>query len=175
MRTDSEWLYWPQFKASKGNLLPPPGLRSWLLEQGSLTARVRSASSEHLQVRALRQLVDRPSSEEARYLNLAFQRLALIRDVEISGVGGVWFTAHSVMPLSSLQGKLRPLRHWPGSRSLGDFLYSNPTMYSGPIQICTGRDAEQVPWWGRRRIYHLYGKPLLVCEFFSLHSPCANN
>jgi chorismate--pyruvate lyase len=71
-----------------------------------------------------------------------------------------------------MTGRLHSLRHLD-NRPLGALLFADPTMRRGAMEI--GRiPATQVPGgqggdarlWGRRSLFYLDGKPLLVSEIF---------
>ena len=149
--------------------------RDWLLDQGSLTERLIAASGGEFSVRVLSQSLQRPSLSERRALSLPEHRLALVREVILSGAGVPWVFARSVIPLQTLTGRLRRLRHLD-SRPLGALLFSDPTMSREPLQwACIDFDSQSLspqvasltqPAWGRRSVFKLSAKPLLVCEVF---------
>lgn len=153
--------------------LPPPRhwqlhasreIRSWLLEPGSLTARLVARSAGHFRVEVLSQYWGRPAVEEARRLRLHPGRFALIREVALIGHDEVWVRARSVLPASSLSGPGRRLRKL-GNRSLGGLLFRDPTLRRGPIEISRLHQAEGLVFARRSHlVYH--GRPLLVAECF---------
>lgn len=145
-------------------LHPPAAWRSWLLEPGSLTARLVSASGGDFRVALLAQYWGRPAPEEARRLGLPAGRFALIREVALIGQGRVWVRARSVLPASSLTGAGRRLRKL-GNRSLGSLLFRDPTLRRGPIEIARVAQPEGVVF-ARRSHLRYHGKPVLVAECF---------
>jgi len=162
------------------NLAPAPnlasnrGLRPWLLDKGSLTAKLMALSHGNFHVRVVRQTYARASRSEAVALGIAPHSLSLIREVVLMGHNQPWVFARSVLPLSSLTGKLRHLRK-QGSRPLGAFLFSQPHLTRSPIALALINrhhgyvPAELIgdtPVWGRRSIFYVDGKPLLVSEVF---------
>lgn len=152
----------------------PPLLRGWLLDDSSLTAKLQQLSGGDFRVEVLRQQVGRPARSEWRSLDIGQHRLALIREVVLYGQGRPWVFARSILPMSSLTGSLRRLRGLD-NRPLGAFLFSQPGLRRGvmevaaldhrhqylPASLCTGE-----PLWGRRSVFHLQEKPLLVSEVF---------
>jgi chorismate--pyruvate lyase len=152
----------------------PARLRSWLLDDRSLTAKLQQLSGGDFRVEVLRQRVARPALSERRSLGLGLRQLALVREVVLYGRGQPWVFARSILPLSSLTGSLRRLRRLD-NRPLGAFLFSQPGLHRGAIEVaalsrhhrylprrlCTGE-----PLWGRRSVFFLQGKPLLVSEVF---------
>jgi len=144
---------------------PPPALRRWLDEPGSLTRALVAEAGGAFAVRLLWQGWARPALEERQRLGLPAGRYALIREVELLGHGVPWVRARSVLPLACLQrGPGRRLRRL-GNRSLGGLLFKDSTLRRGPIEIAPLRQAEGVVWARRSRLY-FHGRPLLVAECF---------
>ncbi len=145
-------------------LHPEPEIRHWLLEPGSLTARLVARSGGRFRVEVLRQYWGRPAVEEARRLRLHPGRFALIREVALLGGDEVWVRARSVLPASSLTGPGRRLRKL-GNHSLGGLLFRDPTLRRGPMEITRLQQPEgQV--FARRSHLVYHGRPLLVAECF---------
>ncbi len=153
----------------------PTALRPWLLDRGSLTQRLIAASNGCFRVRVLHQQIARPQFSETRVLAMPRGHLALIRQVILYGCDQPWVFARSVLPLSSLTGRLRLLRKFD-DRPLGDYLFREPGLRRGELEITCqspasavlpkefseGRDA----LWGRRSVFFVDHKPLLISEFF---------
>lgn len=156
------------------NLAPNSGLRLWLLDKGSLTAKLIALSQGDFRVEVVRQAYARANRSEVEALGIATHSLCLIREVVLMGHGQAWIFARSVLPLSSIGGKLRHLRK-QGSRPLGAFLFSQPQLIRSPIALALINSHHgYVPseligdnsLWGRRSIFYVAGKPLLVSEVF---------
>ena len=152
----------------------PPGVRDWLLDQGSLTARLVALSGGDFRVQVLAQGWRRPSLEEARALGQPPARRALLRDVALLCRGQPWVFAHSVIPAASLGGELRYLRRF-GGRSLGTALFRDPHLQRGEFELAhlpgdhpfiPPHLRRPHPVWARRSRFVLRGRPLLVCEVF---------
>ncbi len=156
----------------------PPGLREWLGERDSLTRRLRLHCHGQLTVRVRRQAWHRPSMDEAQCLELPQSTVALIREVYLLCDNEVRVYARSVIPLATLAGPLRRLKYL-GTRPLGDLLFADPDVARRPIEItavprssllfsiATAFSAPPLDeLWGRRSVFHLQSKPLLVSEFF---------
>jgi len=162
--------------------LVPAQWRPWLEDRGSLTRRLQAASGGNFAVQVLRQEFALPTASEARALNLAQRRWALIREVVLIGHDMPWVYARSVLPLATLSGRLRHLRQL-SNRPLGQVLFNAGNMCRDPVQIarlpCTALPeglsitatsalARPQPTllWGRRSVFRVDDKPLLVAEFF---------
>lgn len=160
----------------RGPASPANGpLRSWLLDRGSLTERLIKLSHGHFGVQVIRQQMAFPRPSERKVLSMRHHQLALIREVILLGGGRPWVYARSVIPQTSLNGRLRGLRKLD-NRPLGALLFSDPHMRRGAIELAC-QDTRQLPLPGplqgiqavipgRRSLFWLDNKPLLVCEMF---------
>jgi len=164
---------WHTFKRVPSFYLPKEW-RDWVLDRGSLTQRLIQASNGNFSVRVVRQQWLQPNRDEALILNCPTKSLALIREVELLCYGEVWVVARSIIPSSTLTGTERQLRVL-GNRPLGAFLFKSRTMKRGPLQISKASpellsmqagQALRDPLWGRRSLFFLHEKPLLVSELF---------
>lgn len=164
---------WHTFRRVPSFYLPHEW-RSWVLDRGSLTQRLILASNGNFSVRVVRQQWLQPNRDEALLLGCPLTERALIREVELLCYGKVWVVARSVIPHTTLRGKERQLKAL-GNRSLGTFLFRSRSMERGPLQV-TKTSPEYLsmqaglsihdPLWGRRSLFYLHGKPLLVSELF---------
>ncbi len=149
-------------------------MQDWLLDSGSLTARLIAQSSGQFKVQLVRQMMGLPRLNECLALGMKRPALALIREVALCGNREPWVFARSILPLNSLTGRLRHLRK-QGTRPLGAFLFSQPQLTRSAIAVARiSRDHAYVPdnlvgdqlLWGRRSVFYLQQKPLLVSEVF---------
>ena len=154
----------------------PSSLYPWLIDSGSLTGKLIKASNGHFRVEILRQDIACPLAEESRKLGMKPRGQALIREVILLGLGAPWVFARSVIPLSTLTGRQKALRNLD-NRPLGAFLFADPSMKRGPMEIarvppgcfgtgCIDLEDSNDYLWGRRSIFYLDHKPLLVNEIF---------
>lgn len=153
---------------------PSLELINWLEDSGSLTARLIELSHGAFRVDVQRQYLGIPMLSEQKALGMKRATLALIREVVLIGEDRPWVFARSVLPITSLCGELRHLRK-QGTRPLGAFLFNQPHLQRSPLAIARiGDQHAYVPTqlsqgkdlWGRRSIFYLKGKPLLVSEVF---------
>ena len=160
---------------SRSDRSVPKQWRDWLLDKGSLTQRLIDASDNRLSVQILNQRIDTPRFTERRALKLPPRRLTLIREVVLLANSTPWVYARSIIPLTTLTGRLRKLRHLD-NQPLGALLFRDPTMTRGPVEVAchTNINAKlpialgniQKSLWGRRSVFRLDAKPLLVSEIF---------
>lgn len=160
---------------SKSDRAIPEQWRDWLSDTGSLTQRLLDASDGKLSVQIIRQSLDAPRLSERLALGLAPRRLALIREVILLGDDVPWVYARSVLPMTTLTGSLRKLRRLD-NRPLGALLFQSPSMTREPVEVACHNSANaklpvvlghiDTPLWGRRSVFRLNRKPLLVSEIF---------
>ncbi len=171
---EPNWGSWQVYRGSD----VPKGMEDWLLDRGSLTSRLVKASEGAFRVRLLRQGWGRPLYSESQLLSTRRAETALVREVELLGHDTPWVFARTLIPASSLRGSARRLANL-GNKPLGAILFSDPGMRRGPIQIArlqprhplfaaATNSLQQKPaeLWGRRTLFYLAGKPLLVNEIF---------
>ncbi len=140
----------------------PAELYSWLITTDSLTARIkRACACNGFQVRVLKQEYQYIDLPTAQALQLKPGLRALLREVELQCHGQAWIYARSIIPVTSFSGRLQRLKY-QGSRSLGATLFTDRSMRRGKLQIT--RQAADL--WGRRSVFYLQNKPLLVAEYF---------
>ena len=153
----------------------PASLRGWLLDRGSLTQRLIDASGGEFRVEVLSQHMALPLLSEANALGLPTRQRAVVREVILYGGGEPWVYARSIIPVKTLTGRLRSLRTLD-NRPLGALLFNDKTMQRGDIEItCMNTESHLQPRlpqdikgtiWGRRSVFYLDQKPLLVSEMF---------
>ena len=154
----------------------PRSLAPWLTDQGSLTARLQAHSGQQFAVQLLRQDWAKAWPGELRLLGVDSRHKMLVREVVLQGRGEDWVFARSLIPYSSLNGRLKALRHLD-SRPLGALLFQDPDMRRDPLQVAAiGAAHEYVDprylnqadgnVWGRRSVFYLQDNPLLVSEVF---------
>ncbi len=152
----------------------PPGQRYWLLDEGSLTARLTDLKQGDFSVRRLSQLWDVPLLSERRLLGMPLRQRGLVREVSLMlGDEAVVF-ARSVFPVTSLVGELGHLRHLQ-NKSLGSILFGHPGMRRSPFELARiPGNSQYLPpslrqsacAWGRRSRFLIDGRGLLVSEVF---------
>ncbi len=156
----------------------PSELRCWILDEGSLTERLKSAAKGEFQVRVMHLRYERPMWNERQALNMPDHQLALVRHVLLFGDGQPWVFARTVIPVMSLKGALRHLVYLR-EKPLGAVLFSDHSLSRSELEVtlclstpeffngvtaCSQSLSETI--WGRRSVFKLKGQPLLVSEFF---------
>jgi chorismate--pyruvate lyase len=156
----------------------PAAIWPWLLDPSSLTRRLQQACGDGFRVQVLQQRWELPQLSEARVLGIKAGRHALVREVRLRCGDRPWVFARTVIPAATLTGRERRLGHL-GTRPLGGLLFRDRSMRRGELEVarimrgqplfrlaCAGLDSMPAELWGRRSLFFLRDKPLLVCEMF---------
>lgn len=156
----------------------PAQLRDWLLDAGSLTDRLQCVCTGHFSVRVISEGWERPRRDEARLLAMRPSTLGWVRQVQLLCDQVPWVFARTVIPISTLSGSQRQLIHL-GDRPLGAFLFADPGMQRAAVELAciepgqvmfaeatAGLSGKPAAIWGRRSVFRVGGKPLLVTEVF---------
>jgi len=150
-----------------------PSLISWLFDASSLTARLIDLCGKDFSVQVISQQWQKLTTEEARAMSLKNVHAALVRQVYLCCEGVPLVYARTVIPATTIQGAQRRFANM-GNRPLGAMLFSDRTMRREDVQVAIlpasnalkrfARVDEQV--WGRRSVFRVSGRPLLVSEYF---------
>jgi len=156
----------------------PAELSSWLLDTASLTLRLQQLCPGSFRVRVLSQAGGAPRTDEAQLLGMPQGQRAIVRQVQLLCDGQPWIYARTVIPVTSLRGRLRRLAHL-GNRPLGGMLFADRGMRRGTVQLAriragqalhaaatSGLQPPPAEVWGRRSVFRISGRPLLVSEIF---------
>ena len=111
-------------------------------------------------------------------LNMPESSLGWVRQVQLLCDGKPWVYARTIIPLTSLRGRLRRLAHL-GTRPLGGMLFADPGMRREIVELACIRKGQDMYAaatrgltgkpdcvWGRRAVFRIARKPLLVSEVF---------
>lgn len=147
-------------------------IADWLFDPSSLTARIIRTCSGEFSVKVLAENYTHARLTEKRILHMQNRETALIREVHLLCGGHPIVYARTVIPVSTMTGAQRQLAHL-GNKSLGAVLFSDKTMQRGEVEVArlkpeqvklTSQSDDDI--WGRRSVFKLSGKPLLVSEYF---------
>ena len=151
---------------------------SWLSDQGSLTKRLKAYCPDQFSVEVLAEEWVRPDPSEARLLNVPITQRVLLRQVHLKCGNNLCVYARSVIPLSTLQGKHRRLQ-FLGNKPLGEYLFASPNLQRSRVEwskltaqsslykvAMPQNDKKEETLWGRRSLFTIDKKSLLVSEFF---------
>jgi chorismate--pyruvate lyase len=154
----------------------PEHLQSWLLDPDSLTARLKKHCHQ-FKVELLGQKIENCQAHEA-VTTIPVGEKVLVREVLLYCDDKPQVFARSLLPMSSLTGTEQALANL-GTQSLGQVLFNNPSLTRKIIEVATfdvhssvGKLARDLQLnfthdlWGRRSIFVLENKPLMVAEVF---------
>ena len=155
----------------------PVPLRDCLLDTGSLTTRLAGYCRGDFNLRLKGRSWQRPLPEENQALELRRGSYALVREIYLQCNDVPWVYGRSIIPEHTCTGTERRLAFW-GQRSLGNYLFSGRNIKRGEIEIARIRAGDKLfhlackdavgksHLWGRRSIFYIKDKPLLVVEIF---------
>lgn len=156
----------------------PPNLSSWLFDTTSLTQRLRQACHGRFQVRVVSEAQARPLRDERVALEMRGHEGAVVRMVYLLCDGRPWVFARTVIPLRTLSGAQRRLAYL-GNKPLGEMLFADRSMRRSEVEVARlasgspvfrmatqALEHKPVEAWGRRSVFHLQDKALLVSEIF---------
>jgi chorismate--pyruvate lyase len=159
----------------KLNELP---LRNWLLDNTSLTQRLRKHCKTEFKVKLLEQNWQYPLAKEIRLLKLSLKEYVRIRHVYLYCQDKPCVFAKTLIPQSTLSGKYRRLARL-GTLPLGTILFAHNSLQRSELQIARLQPRDDLyqlaianlenppPFlWARRSIFYLDNKSLLVYEVF---------
>ena len=154
----------------------PGNVQSWTYESGSLTQRLRDIYGAGIAVRILLQRWQPPFLSERRLLKLPEHHYNLTREVLLHINGKPLILARTIIPASTIKAAKSNLSRL-GNRPLGEIIFSypkleriamdvtliNPSTWTHPALAEAGI---KLPIWGRRTVYAVAHKHMLVSEFF---------
>lgn len=147
-----------------------PSWASWLLEEGSLTLRLKSHAKQSFAVKVLLEEETQPTPDELNLLGISSQT-CWVRQVYLEIDNQPWVFARSVMPLASLSPTAKQLIQ-VGNQALGHLLFANPKVKRGKLFFCQPKQLNLPSLWGRASCFSGNAGQILVTEHF-LH-PMAN-
>lgn len=151
--------------------------RSWLVDEGSLTARLQSGYAD-FHVETIAQQDAKPIVDEAAVLKRKQSTAANVRDVLLMGNQEALVYAHSVLPHGSLRGEWAKLGKL-GNQPLGATLFRDPRVKRTPLsykklskhhalyqQAVAHLSHPPTYLWARRSVFSLKCAKILVTEVF---------
>ena len=153
-------------------------LRHWLLEPSSLTAKLKRHCHD-FRVVVLGQKIEPCDTLEANHVIKVGDKV-LIREVVLYCDDVPQVFARSLIPLSTLTHEEKQLATL-GTQPLGQVLFNDPSLErkhlelaSFDLQSTVGQLVKTLPintanaplMWGRRSLFFIHQKPLMVAEVF---------
>ncbi len=135
----------------------------WLRDPGSLTRILKARSGGEFAVQVLNEawVTIADGGLRQQFGPVAAEHPFWSRQVILQGRHEPWVMAHTLIPQHSLQGKLEQLLAL-SNQPLGEFLFSQPGLSRAGLEVTPGGEGS----WGRRSLFQLHSKPIMVAEFF---------
>jgi len=154
----------------------PENVQSWTYESGSLTQRLRDFYGDGVAVKVLLQRWQTPFLSERRLLKLPEHQYSLTREVLLHANGKPLILARTIIPAATVKTAKSNLSKL-GNRPLGEVIFSYPKLERIAMDVTlidrstwTQPAIEEAginqPIWGRRTVYAIAHKQMLVSEFF---------
>ncbi|MDH3326253.1 MAG: chorismate lyase [Gammaproteobacteria bacterium] len=159
----------------------PKELRNWLIDRNSLTRLLTCACNKQqgvFSVKIFHEAWEKPQLSESRLLRMQNNELGFVRQVHLYCGDTPWVYARTVIPRLTLHGELQKLTKL-GTQPLGAVLFANRHISREAIEVAkltnkhTMFDAATInsasstkEIWGRRSVFKISTKPLLVSEIF---------
>lgn len=164
-----------------------PALEEWLLDPGSLTAKLKQV---HPNFRVEVLVQQEQLAEQHEYLRLGIEAEPVtIREVLLYSNNIPWVFARSILPHRQLTQHAE-MTHM-GTNPLGEHLFQRNDIQPGAIEVAQFANSTPVAQlnyqlhdqlhnqtaslWGRRRLFHLPETAILVAEVFLSPVPCYAN
>ncbi len=148
-----------------------------MLDTGSLIKHLEYYSPENISLTLEAKSWGKPHPDESKILHLRNSSYALLRETFLTCGPHPWVYARTIIPPQTLLASRR-LAHW-GNKPLGNYLFSDKLTYRGKIEIAELKTSntpyspiynlaieEDNTLWGRRSIFYIRNKPLLLTEIF---------
>jgi len=134
----------------------PQHVLAWLLDNQSLTAKLRNKYSDFC-VNIISQEKNRPYECELNLLNSKKIQTFIMREVELLGYGQPVVFARSVIPKNTDTENILKI----GSKPLGEILFNDSTSGRGQLEVGSFNNI-----WVRRSTFTIAETKLLVSEIF---------
>lgn len=155
----------------------PLELQSWLIDTGSLTAKLKSYS-DNFSVCLLAQKQRQSTVDEEALLGLVDDCSIIEREVQLYCQGQPVIYANSLIPLVSIVDRFDNLNNL-GEQPLGEKIFSDPQLERSPLEwtVLTEKHSlfhsavqnlKVIPTqiYGRRSLFYGTVKPIVISEFF---------
>ena len=136
-------------------------IKSWLLEQGPITKRIKSIAEFRLEL--IQDELSDATDDEILFLKIASEEIR-IREVILYGNENPMVFARTIIPNTTIEKGLKELGKI-GNKPLGDILFEKDIFSKEDIVFATFKDEESL-FWGRKIKYTVKDQPFSVMEVF---------
>ena len=136
-------------------------IKSWLLEQGPITKRIKSIAEFRLEL--IQDELSDATEDEILFLKIDSEEIR-IREVILYGNENPMVFARTIIPNTTIEKGLRELGKI-GNKPLGDILFEKDIFSKEDIVFATFKNEESL-FWGRKIKYTVKDQPFSVMEVF---------
>ncbi len=139
-------------------------IESELLQHGSLTARVKALAGQSFQLQVREQCWRELEADSlrAQFGPVAHGHKFWSRKIAMGIEDSDWILAHTLLPAHGAEGPLAAVFSL-NNKPLGEYLFQQPNLLRANFQLCRSASGH----WGRRSLFFLHDKPIMVAEFFT--------
>jgi chorismate--pyruvate lyase len=136
-------------------------IKSWLLEQGPITKRIKSMKEFRLEL--IQDELSDVNEDEILFLNIHTKEIR-VREVILYGNENPMVFARTIIPSTTIEKGLKELGTL-GNKPLGDILFEKDIFSKNDIVFATFYDGKNL-FWGRKIKYTVKDQPFSVMEVF---------
>ena len=136
-------------------------IKSWLLEEGPITKRIKS--NKEFRLKLIQDEVSAVEESEKQFINYNSTNIR-VREVLLFGDEIPMVFARTIIPNSTIEEGLADLGTL-GNKPLGDILFEKDVFLRGDVLYASFMNEDKL-FWGRKRKYSVKGYPFSVMEVF---------
>ena len=154
---------WISFK-KMSILLVNENIKSWLIEKGPITKRIKSEESFKLNL--IKDEISAVDDSEKKFLEESSDKIK-VREVILMGNNIPRVYAKSLIPIRTIENGFSRLGEL-GTKPLGDILFEKEIFKKTDVVYAQFQDQDSI-FWGRKTKYIVKNMPLSVMEVFLIN------
>jgi len=154
---------WISFK-KMSILLVNENIKSWLIEKGPITKRIKSEESFKLNL--IKDEISAVDDSEKKFLEETSDKIK-VREVILLGNNIPRVYAKSLIPIRTIENGFSRLGEL-GTKPLGDILFEKEIFKKTDVVYAQFQDKDSI-FWGRKTKYIVKNMPLSVMEVFLIN------
>ena len=145
-------------------LLVNENIKSWLIEKGPITKRIKSEESFKLNL--IKDEISAVDDSEKKFLEESSDKIK-VREVILMGNNIPRVYAKSLIPIRTIENGFSRLGEL-GTKPLGDILFEKEIFKKTDVVYAQFQDKDSI-FWGRKTKYIVKNMPLSVMEVFLIN------
>ena len=145
-------------------LLANENIKSWLIEKGPITKRIKSKESFKLNL--IKDEISAVDDSEKKFLEETSDKIK-VREVILLGNNIPRVYAKSLIPIRTIENGFSRLGEL-GTKPLGDILFEKEIFKKTDVVYAQFQDQDSI-FWGRKTKYIVKNMPLSVMEVFLIN------